>query len=184
MNFKLSSHLPPILGGGTKKKSDHIPDNIPLLYCDVHMPPTHCRVYAASRDQLFCGILHYLETFCSCLDRRGKKTKIKSCSFLCLPGKLLQLSRSTIKTSLNRGFGGWILTRSSFTPVLAKRPPEFADNLFLERLILLGYRNQFQAGLQEFFCRMGSLMVWLQRLNESKPLRPIKNNFHLIYQAK
>lgn len=54
------------------KNSDYIPDNILLLYYDAHMLPIHCRVYAANMDQQFCGILHYLEMFCSCLDKREK----------------------------------------------------------------------------------------------------------------
>ena len=54
------------------KNSDYIPDNILLLYYDAHMLPIRYRVYAANRDQQFCGILHYLEMFCSCLDKREK----------------------------------------------------------------------------------------------------------------
>lgn len=55
-----------------KKNRDYIPDNILLLYYDAHMPPICCRVHVANRDRQFCGILHYLEMFCSCLDKREK----------------------------------------------------------------------------------------------------------------
>lgn len=156
--------------GKKKQHSDYIPDNILLLYCGAHMLPIHCRVYPAGRDQPSGGILCYLEMFYSCLDKREKKkNKIKSCSLLGLQSRLLQLSWSTTKTLLHCSFGGWILPRTSFTSVLAKRASTLEDNPFLERLILLGYRKRFQAGLKKFSCRMDSRPD-CKSLNESKSL--------------
>lgn len=54
------------------QNNDYLPDNILLLYYDAHMLPIHCRVRAANTDQRFCGILHYLEMFCSCQNKREK----------------------------------------------------------------------------------------------------------------
>lgn len=50
----------------------YLPDNTLLLYYDAHMLPIHCRVRVANTDQQSCGILRYLEMFCSCLDKSEK----------------------------------------------------------------------------------------------------------------
>lgn len=85
--------------------------------------------------------------------------------------------------SLNCSFGGWIL-RNSFTSILAKRPSAFKDNLFLERLILLAYINQFQAGLKKFSSRPDSLNVWLQRLKWKRTRHLDWQKQHIINLTK
>lgn len=151
------------------QNSDYPPDNILPLYCDAHTLPTRCRVRVANTDQRFCGILHYLEMFCSCLNKREKRLKLRAvpCQF---PKKnFYRSSEVQLKlhySSLNCCFGGLML-RNSFTSILAKRALAFKDNLFLERIILLVYRNQFQADLKKFSCRLNSLYV-CKGLNERK----------------